>query len=481
MKSQTRYEVFTSYALNQFLSIVAIFFAAVISWHLIKSAREIIFLGFNLQDPQLRLSLDFWSGIPISLGFCAIFIILANKLQREKLFYASIVLVYLPLLIGAMWLYPLRNSIQPAGEAIQKLRETYPYLQVLFIFYGRWIEVGLYAIMTLWMPLFVSLLPWLLANDITSLLKARFFYPLLMFLAGIPYLLGISLIDKLGPVTQESSSEMLKAFVVCAGVCLMLMVIFYWRYHRLHEKNSTFFPEQKPLRIPVIASFNQVFSHPTSRAIFFLIVGLSFIAELFMTLLFEQMNLVNIHKTTLSSINDTLNSWIGPMGKITIIYMIFAYIPLRQHRWKGLGLLAGISLLLMVLSIYVLTYTGYILKDQRAWGVPMGVLVVIFVLSILESLRQYWFVPLKEMLFMSLGAEHRFKSKAICDLVGLSLGVASAQMLISINRSIAGGDFFQALPYNIGFAMILAILWLKSITDLGPHMKKAESLQTQNS
>lgn len=480
MKSQTRYEVFTSYALNQFFTLALIFFAAVISWHLMKSAREIIFLGFNLQDPQMKITLDFWAGIPVTLGFCAGFILMANHFSREKLFYASVMAVYGVLLVGALWIYPLREKIQPEAEVIQRLREAYPYLQTLIIFYGRWLEITLYALMSLWLPLFVSFFPWLLANDLTTLLKARFFYPLLMFLAGIPFFLGHAIIDKLGAVNQENALDMLKVFVITCGAFVMAMVFFYWRYHRLHEKNSAYFPEQKPLRFPVIASFNNLFSHEISRGIFFLVVGLSFLAEMLVTLLFEQMNLVNIHKTTLSGINDTLNAWIGPMGKVTILYLILALIPLRQQRWKGLGFLNGITVLLITLGIYVLTYTGHVLKDERIWGIPMGVLVVIFVLSVLESLRQYWFVPLKEMLFISLSGEHRVKSKAICDLVGVALGVALAQILMTINRSIAGGDYFQALPYNIGFSMILAIMWLKSIADLVPHMKKAEALPSQN-
>lgn len=479
MKTQNRYEIFTTYAFNQFITIFLLMFFSIMVWTFLKPARDIITLGLNPQDPMILPSLEFWAGLPLMALFTCVFIVLSNHFPREKLFYICAGIILIPLFAGIMWLFPIKEKIYPAAEEIQRLREAYPHVQAIFIFYGKWLDVLMYLLISLWFPVFVAMFPWQFANDLTNLLKARFFYPVLTFFLGIPQFLGSYLVKLWGKAPQDEVYDRLRLYVMIAVGFCFLMVLVYRRYHTLHEKNSAYLPEQKPLRYPLIPSFNHMFSDPSSRGMFFLTVGISFILTILASILLEQVGLMHTHKEAVANLHQSINGWIGSTGKIVVMYTVVALVALRFHRWKGLGFFVGVSVLSIVLLVYTLTYTSYIVKDEQFFGVPVGILCVVFAISFLESIRQYWFVPLKEMLFISLAPEHRVKSKAICDLLGVAAGNACAHLMISMNKSLAGGDFFQALPYNIGFAMIFSVVWFKAITDLGPHMGKAEASASQ--
>lgn len=483
MKQNNRYEIFTTYAFNQFIPLIFIQLCAICGWLVFNVVKDAILLGFNSADPFIRPAFNFWAGFPTMFFFTVLYLFLANKVSREKLFYWTMAVILGPLIIMCFWLYPVRTEILPAAANIQKLRETYPHLQGLFIFYGRWVDVLMYALLSLWGPVFVFMYVWQFANDITNLIKARFFYPTLAFLGGVPYLLGTILIKKLGgdALTEENAVTQIKIFSFVGCCFAAIMTYVYWRYHRVHQKNSHQMPEQKPLKTPLIASLNYAFSDPAARSIMFLMAGIAFIAEILMTLLFEQMKLVSIHKNTLSTINEIIASWIGPMGKVTVLYLIFALLQLRRNKWASLSILTGLTLVGVVLTIYIMTYTGYMIRDIRYFNIPLGVISVVVALSIIESIRQYWFTPLKEMFFISATSEHKIKTKAVTDILGVSAGISAAHVILFLTTNLSKTNFFQALPYSIGFCMIVVVVWFKALMDLRSVMQKAETLPSQKS
>ncbi|USO01693.1 MAG: hypothetical protein H6849_01440 [Alphaproteobacteria bacterium] len=476
MKPSKRYEVLTNYGFNQFIPVALIQFCFIVIYILLKSYKKIL-LGTLAGDPYVAPAIDTWATVPMILLFLGGYLKLANHLRREQLFYLSLSVVVCPLAVLTFWIYPNGEFLSMKSETVQIIREQYPHMQFLIIWIGRWVETLMCGFATLWGPVFVYMFIWQFANDITNLVKARFFYPVLVFLGGVPYVVGQSIVARSVPdgiVDADQIASILQRYMVITLALSAAAAYIYWHYHQKAKQENKYLPVQVPQKLYVMQSLNHAFSDAFTLRLIILSFGMAFILEVMSTLLSNLTAVTHVEFLQMAEFMDSLTGWIGAMGKLTIVFVLAAIYRLRRTYWSGLSSMTGAAMSCLVVALYVFDYMGYLLKDQMIFSVPMGVAVVATILVLTEGTKFYWYIPAREMFFLTMSQEHRIKSKAIADLLGISAGLTFARIVIAGTTALGNDDFFLGLPYLMGITILVAIAWLKSIVDLRGHMSKSE-------
>ncbi len=482
MKPLKRYESFTSYGFNQFLPLVTIQFCFIVIYILLKSYKNLILGGLEA-DPYVRPAIESWSTVPMMLLFLGGYLKLSNHFRREQLFYISLGAIMIPLAVLTFWVHPNGQVLSMKSATIQGLRENYSHMQFAIIWAGRWIETLMCSFATLWGPVFVYMYIWQFANDVTNLVKARVFYPVFIFLGGIPYVVGQSIVSHSVPqgvLDADKVMVVLQRYIVISLLLSAVAAYVYWRYHKAARETNADHPPQSLLKLHVIQSLNSAFSDGVSRRLIILAVGVSFILEVMSTLLMKLTQITRVNQEMMAGFMDGVTGYIGAMGKFTVILVLIAMFRLRQKNWSGLATITGVAFSGLVVALYVIDYMGYLLVDQMVFAVPLGVFVVAVLMVLTEGVKFYWYLPAREMVFLTLSQEHRIKSKAIADLLGVALGLTLARLAILVTQQIGGGDFFVGLSYLMGVTILVAMVWLKSIVDLQGYMAKAEMDPLQN-
>lgn len=421
--------------------------------------------------------------MPVAFLFLISYSFLANRLNKRLLFYISLApfLIWMPLF--SFVIYPNLEYFAPQG-LLQKLSVHLPeHLQFISGMICYWPLTLFFALAELWSSAVICLLFWTAVNDVSSIQSATRNYPVITMVGNSASMISGPLLyycvsTGASDSGWQGSLNLLSWFFTLVGFCIVLL---YEYCHRLGlglglEKAS---PETEiqhsTTSLPLMASTRYLTQCPYLCSI--ALVMLSYCIAI---------NMVEVAwKSQLVQIYPTAAEYSMFMGKVALINGVGSLAcglltpALMNISWQAAALATPIILAGTALPFFILTLCGethinllglYTI-DLHLISLQIGMLCN----ALGKSAKYTFFDATKEITFIPLNNEQKYKGKAAIELVVSRLGKSGSsvfqQLLIVIF-----GSLTLAMSWLAGAFLLALGLWFIAIKHLGRcyHAKVGE-------
>lgn len=466
--------------LKKFIPSLFLFFFVSFNYHFLRIAKDALIVTAPDSGVEAIPFLKVWGVLPSAVIITLVYARLANYFSRENIFYvvcSSFLLFYTLFLFV---LYPYRDALCPLSfvEALQNVLPS--GFQGLISMIRYWSFSLFYIMSESWSNIMLSLLLWGFANDMTTVDESKRFYPLF----GIGVNSSGILAGEAGYYLstrhlQMNAYEPLKAWedtlyyflllILACGVASML--IFRWLHVHVH-KETALVPIQGAKKKKMSLTSSLVYVSRSRYLICLAFIVLSYNLVINLTEF--------LWKTQMKELMPDSNVYTAYMSRVTYYIGIFATFTsyflsgniIRVFGWRKTALITpGIILFTGLAFFYCLFLKQYPeLSPLLGFGsiaTPLSMAVMFGTLqnTMSRTAKYTVFDDTKEMAFIPLSQEARFKGKAAIDGIGSRLGKCGGALLLQ-----ALIIFFNH-PSNCitAIASLMAItlfVWIYSISSL---------------
>lgn len=415
----------------------------------------------------------FWGGLPVAFAFVVTYSLLANRLNKRHLFICTLLpfLIWVPLF--SHFIFPNLDYFS-ATELSKTLEEWLPEsLLVISSLVRDWPITVFHATSELWGTAVLCTLFWTSVNDVFTTESAKSFYPLLTIVGNASSIFSGALTVYL--ITSQphwqASLDIFSAVFVVMGFAILLLHDYSYK---VRQKNTPCF---------IAGEKNKTTSLPFRKSVSYLLTSpyLGFMALIMLSYSIS-INLIEVAwKNQLVQLYPTEHEYAQFMGKLTSLYgvaCVFSGVLLSLLIRKGWMAAAIVTPLIMVLT--GLPFFLFSLMDPQFMrffsvehhnvlliGTSLGMLSVVFS----KSAKYTFFDATKEMAFVPLNDEQKYKGKAAIELIVSRLGKSGSSFIIQFLIFFFGSLSF-ALTWMAGIFLVVAALWMYSIYQLNKQYSK---------
>ncbi len=468
-----------NFELKKLLPMLFLFFLILFNYTVLRDTKDSLIVTAPNSGAEAIPFLKVWGVLPFAVFFMIIYSKLANKLNKQALFYATISPFVAFFALFAFVIYPLRETLHPTDFA-DKLQAVLPAgFKGLIAIFRNWTFSLFYVMSELWGSVALSLLFWGFANDTTKVSESKRFYSLFGMGANFSLIIAGWCVKKLSSIRSQLPADVdawgvtlrsLMSLVVLSGF-LIMGIYWYINKHVLTDPRfANTEPKKKKKEKPKLSL----------KESFLYLVRSKYIGSLAVLVLSYGIciNLVEVTwksqlKLQYPNPND-YNSFMGTFsqttGILTILMMLFVGGNVIRRLGWGFAALTTPVILLLTGSAF---FAFVIFRDSLAGviahiGTTPLMLAVVFgmVQNIMSKSCKYsLFDPTKEMAYIPLDQEQKVKGKAAIDVVGARLG-KSGGSLIQQGLIIGLGSIAAMTPY-VGVILLVVILgWMAAAKSL---------------
>ena len=476
--------------LKKIVPMLLLFFCISFNYTILRDTKDTIIVTSS--GAEAITFVKFWGVIPSAILFMVIYSKLTNILSKQNVFYVIVTSFIIFFAVFALFLYPARDILHP-HEAADSLQSMLPQgFGGLIGIFRNWTFALFYILSELWGSVVLSLLFWSFANDITKVTEAKRFYALFGIGANValmvsgPVIIHFSKIHNKVPYGVDPwgvTLNYLMSFVVISGVIIML--IYRW-INRNVLSDPRFYDEtqfkksskSKP-KMSIVQSFRYIFQSSYLGCIALIVIGYGTCIN-FIEISWKAQ--LKLQYPSANEYNAFMGGFSFVTGVVTVILMLFvAHNILRKFGWTVGAIITPAILLLTGIGFF-----GFVIfRDNLAGFIsvfgatPLMLAVIIGAAqNILSKATKYsLFDPTKEMAYIPLDDELKFKGKAAVDVVGARLGKSTAS-LIQQGLIVSMGSVVAITPYSASLVFVMIIIWVSAAKILG---KKFNALVSDSS
>ncbi|WP_257296651.1 NTP/NDP exchange transporter [Endozoicomonas sp. YOMI1] len=438
-----------------------------ILWNL-KESLLITRLGAEV-IPFIKLSVV----MPSAFIFLITYSFLANRLSKRTLFAVALIpfLIWMPLF--SLVIYPNLESFAPTAALALLSPLIHEHLQFIVGMVYYWPLTLFFAVAELWGSAVICILFWTAVNDFHNAQSATRQYPLITMIGSSASIISGPLLyycvsrEVLAPGSGwQESLKILSLLFVLFGLLILLLNEYCYR---LTPKNPTDPTNQThTTSLPLLASARYLLRCPYLASI--ALVMLAYCIAINMVELAWKSQLVQLYPSEAD--------YSMFMGKVAMISGIGSLIcglltpTLLNISWWAAAFATPIILTATALPFFLLAmfqksqvnFFGICYIDLTMIGLQVGM----YCHALGKSAKYTLFDTTKEITFIPLDAERKYKGKAAIELVVSRVGKSGSSFFQQILITLFG-SLSLAMSWLAG-AFILAIaLWLVAIKHLGRH------------
>jgi AAA family ATP:ADP antiporter len=431
--------------------------------------------------------LKVWGVLPAAMLMMVFYSKMAGIMSKPKIFYSFTGFFVLFFVAFALFLYPNHQALHPSQEAVQAMQESFPRFRFLIAIYGSWTYALFYIMAEMWGSMFVSLLFWQFANDVTKVTESRRFYAMFGLISNFFVVFAGIMIEKLSDIRdtvpagvdpwQVSLNNIVGAVVISA----MLMVALYWflQTHVLTDKR--FFDateikvKKKKAKLSMTDGLKLVFTSPYIGLIAILVISYGM-----------SINLIEATwKASLKELNPDPNAYtrvmggvLKYMGMVTIFCMLVGANILRMFSWFTsavitpaiMGITGTLFFAFIIFGEYFNSVTEFLAMTPILVISLLGTIQNVFSKSVKYAL----FDPTKEMAYIPLDSNLKTRGKAAVDVVGGRLGKSGGALIQQILFIVtAAGSQMEIAPYLAVITIGIFVMWIMAVSVLSGRFKTA--------
>eukprot|EP00592_Proboscia_alata_P014336 CAMPEP_0194393108 /NCGR_PEP_ID=MMETSP0174-20130528/123112_1 /TAXON_ID=216777 /ORGANISM="Proboscia alata, Strain PI-D3" /LENGTH=480 /DNA_ID=CAMNT_0039188751 /DNA_START=886 /DNA_END=2328 /DNA_ORIENTATION=- len=417
--------------------------------------------------------LKLYGVMPCATLFIVGYSKLSDAVGKHTLFCTTVLSFFAFYVLFAFVLFPLRDTLHflPAPGV------TSSPAQLLL----RYWSYSLYFIVSeLYASAGVPLLFWQCANDVTSLSKAKRFYPLFAVTGNLAPIVSGKI---MGWVVSRQKSQDDVGFgqtlrtlaLIKVGICVGILGIYRLVYRtggntddETADNQTVAFKKPKKKKVPLSQSIAELSKSKELRSMAIMVLCYNVCIELTEVL---WKGLLRKTYTSKSSYMGFMAGFSQTVGVIAFVMQLGVTQIIEKLGWKRTALIPPIAMGLLALpffgAVMLLPKDGS--STTGRWGMTIATALTIGTAqNVISKVSKYsLFDPCKEMAYIPLGPEAKVKGKAAVDVLGArlgrSLGSASQQAMVLV----AGGTILRCAPALGVLYLASIVFWIDSVGVLG--------------
>lgn len=452
------------------------------NYSLLKAAKDALVITSSSSGAGVIPFIKIWVILPMALLITYLFTHLFNRFSQEKVFYIMIGSFLSFFLLFTFVLYPLRDALHPHALCDQ-LEALLPQgFGGVVSMVRNWSFTLFYVAAELWGTAIMSVLFWSFANEIMTVKDAKRFYGILgiganisaIFAGEISILVSGNLFDLsalFGADRWGQSLGLVTTIVVVTG--LLAIALFRWYTHRIFPLYCI--AKKEPLnckkkKMGMRKNFAYLTKSKYLLCIAVLVISFNVAINMVEITWKEQIRLLYPNPNDFSAYMGRVLKAIGCLS--TFIALFISGNMIRKMGWTVSALITPVALL--VTGIFF--FTLLLLKDRplllsltQAIGMTPLALAALFgslqnIFS--RSFKYTLFDATKEIAFIPLSSESKFKGKAAIDGVGSRLGKTGGSMIHG-GLLMFFGSVSLSTPFVGIFLLLITLVWIATIQSLG--------------
>ena len=444
---------------------ILMMFLCIVNFDILRNLKE------SMLIPRIGAEaipfVKFWVVLPVAFCFLVTYSLLANRLNKRHLFTVTLLpfLLWIPLF--SQFIFPNLDYFS-AINLSKMLQQWLPEsLLVISGLVKYWPLTLFYAIAELWGAAVLCILFWASVNDSFNTESAKRFYPLLTITGNSASIFSGPLIIYCvtSQAQWESGLDILSILFIVFGI-LIFGLHEYCCHIRLKNPSGFIAVQRKTTTsLPFRESVSYLSSSPY----------LGFIA-LIMVSYCISINLIEVAwKNQLVQLYPTETGYSRFMGKLTFFYGAGCLLCggllsfLLRKGWCTAALATPLIMFISALPFFLVSlphpqlmaHLGLEHLNLLLVGVALGMVSVVFS----KSAKYTLFDTTKEMVFVPLNDEQKYKGKAAIELIVSRLGKSGSSFILQF-LIFSFGSLSCALPW-IAIIFFIAIgFWIYSIYQL---------------
>ncbi|MCP5505416.1 MAG: NTP/NDP exchange transporter [Chlamydiales bacterium] len=477
--------------IKKFIPLLILYALICFNYSLLKAAKDALVITANSSGAAVLPFIKVWVILPMALLVTYLFTRLFNRFSQEKVFYIMIGSFLSFFALFALVLYPLRDVLHPHAFCDQLEAVCPKGFSGLIGMFKHWSFTLFYVMSELWGTAIMSVLFWTFANEIMTVKDAKRFYGILgvganisaIFAGEIAILVSGQLFDLsfiFGKDQWGQSLGLVTSIVIATGI--LSIALFRWYNCRVinrdpamkeeHARNTT---ERKKVKMGMRQNFSYLMKSKYLLCIAVMVIGFN--------LAINMVEIIWKHQIGIAYPNpNDYNAYMGKVLKAIGVLSTFIAIFISGNMIRRMGWTFSALITPIVLLITGVFFFGIILmKDNptlSAWSAALGftpiALGVFFgtlqnVFS--RGFKYTLFDATKEISFIPLSSESKFKGKAAIDGVGSRLGKTGGS-IIHGSLFMIFGSVSLSTPYVGIFLLLVVFGWIAATRSLGRQFNR---------
>ncbi|MCB1072130.1 MAG: NTP/NDP exchange transporter [Chlamydiales bacterium] len=480
--------------IKKFFPLLILYALICFNYHLLKAEKDTLVITANDAGAAVIPFIKIWVILPMALLITFLFTRLFNKFSQEKVFYIMTGSFLAFFALFAFALFPLRDVIHPHGLCNQ-LESICPRgFAGLIGMFRYWSFTLFYVMAELWGTAIMSVLFWAFANEIMTVKDAQRFYGILgvganvssIFAGQIAIFVSSQFFDLsfiFGSDTWRQSLGLVTTIVIFTG--LLSIALFRWytayvihrdpRMREVHTKNHH---ERKKVKMGMRKNFAYLAKSKYLLCIAVLVIGFNIAVNMVEIIWKDQIRLAYPNPNEFRAYMGSVVKAIGFLSTFVAIFISGNLI--RKMGWTFSALITPVALLVTGFFFF-----GILLFQDNptlnAWSAALGftplALGVLFgtIQNVFSRGCKYTlFDTTKEIAFIPLSSESKFKGKAAIDGVGSRLGKTGGSIIHS-GLLMFFGSISLSTPFVGAFLLLVVLGWIVATKSLGKQFNSLTS------
>lgn len=479
------------YELKKILPMLFMFFFISMNYSLLRNTKD--GLVVTAGGAELISFLKLFFVVPGAILYMVYYSFLSDRLNKERLFYSTILPFLIFFMVFALCIYPYLNSFVLSEEnVLLKWRSALPdgrnTLRTFILALKFWPQTIFYVMAELWGSVVLSLLFWGFANDVTRVNEAKRFYGLFglganfALMALKPLNHGIERLEFTLKGTVFSLDKINIILYVAVLSTFIIMGIYRWinayvlTDPRFYDPSEIKRPKKKA-KMSISESIRFIVTSPTLLCLAALVICYGISINLIEVNWKNQIKQLYVEKNAYTSY---MNEYSFNLGCVTVFSMLFiSGNVIRCFGWRVAALITPIALMVTGVFFFVI-----ILFSDVDWlsqtitlfnSTPLAAAIFVgMVQNVISKAAKYsLFDPTKEMAYIPLDADSKTKGKAAVDVVGARIGKAGGSVtVILLGTFLPNGQTISALaPYMAAITFVVLGLWVLAANRLAKQLK----------
>jgi len=457
---------------KKFFAMAGMFFLIVFNYNFLRNFKDTIVVTDPNSGAEAIPFIKVWAILPGAILLTYLFTRLANRFNREKVFYIMMGLFLSFFFVFTFVLYPLRETLHPHGLA-DALQNVLPAgFKGLIAIFRNWTFTLFYVMCELWGTAIMTVLFWGFMNEVTSVGEAKRYYGLLMIAANIASILagvlGVWMSDiaffqflPYGTTKWEQSILFLNCTVILCG--LIAVAIFRWlNVHFIAQATSN---EQSSEKIKM--SMRQNFAYLAKSKYLICIAAIVLMYNVAINLVEvvwkNQIKTIYPDPSDYQAYMGHVTTWIGVVATLCAIFITGNVI--RRFSWTTSAMIPPAIMLLTGIGFFAFVlFQGNDIAgiSPMAFALFLGSLQNIFT----RASKFTFFDATKEIAFIPLNPESKLKGKAAIDGVGSRLG-KSGGSVIHQGLLLFFATISASTPFVAAIFLGVLLVWVLAVVSLG--------------
>lgn len=466
--------------IKKFVPLFMLYALICFNYSLLKAVKDALVITAPGAGAVTIPFIKIWAIFPMALLVTFLFTHLFNKFSLEKLFYIMVGSFLLFFVIFATILYPLRNIIHPHTMA-DRLQEILPQgFRGLISIFRNWSYTLFYVMAELWGTAIMAVLFWSLANEIMTVKAAKRFYGILGIGANISTICSgqialalsqnfINLSFLFGADRWGQCLGLVTLVVVFTG--LLAIMLFRWYSLKIINRDiSLKHIQHHSLKMGMRKNFSYLLKSKYLFCIAIIVIAFNI-----------AINMIEITwKDQIYRLYPDPNDFNAYMGKVltsigllsTFIGFFFCGNIIRKLGWTFSALITPIATAVtgFLFFIFLLSQKHPILASWTAIVGFSPLLVGVFLGAVQNVLSRACkftlFDVTKEISFIPLSSESKWKGKAAIDGIGSRLGKTGGSIIHS-GMLMFFGTISTSVPFVGVFLFFVIFGWIVATFSLG--------------